>query len=218
VGGDFYLVAEGPDDATIVVVGDVVGKGIEAARRATFVRAALATFADFTDDPCRLLEMANSVLIERAGTSSNFVTAVCATHRPGDTVVRWAIAGHPPPLRLDDGVPLEGARPSVPLGIDIELRCELAVDQLEPGHGIVLFTDGLIEARSRDGGGNGSRGSVGELASPPMLGVEGVEGVLARHRGETPAQVVEALRVAAMVASDGVLADDLCIVALRARA
>jgi hypothetical protein len=118
VGGDFYLVTEGPADATIVVVGDVVGKGIEAARRASFVRAALATFSEFTDNPCRLLEMANAVLIERAGTSPTFVTAACASFRPGDPVVRWAIAGHPPPLRLDGGPPLDGVRPGMPLGIE----------------------------------------------------------------------------------------------------
>ena len=128
VSGDFYLVAEGPENATVVVVGDVVGKGIEAARRASFVRAALATFSDFTDDPCRLLELANAVLIERAGTSSNFVTAVCASVRPGDPLVRWAMAGHPPPMRLDDGAPLDGVRPGVPLGIEVELQCEQAVD------------------------------------------------------------------------------------------
>src|SRR3954467_8313840 len=60
VSGDFYIVAPGPDeDSTILAVGDVAGKGIEAARRATFVRTSLATFAGFVDDPCRLLELAN---------------------------------------------------------------------------------------------------------------------------------------------------------------
>lgn len=52
VAGDFYLVAPGPNDTTVLVVGDAMGKGLEAARRASFARAALATFASFTDDPC----------------------------------------------------------------------------------------------------------------------------------------------------------------------
>jgi serine phosphatase RsbU (regulator of sigma subunit) len=214
VGGDFYLVTEGPADATIVVVGDVVGKGIEAARRASFVRAALATFSEFTDNPCRLLEMANAVLIERAGTSPTFVTAACASFRPGDAVVRWAIAGHPPPLRLDGGPPLDGVRPGMPLGIEIELQCQLGEHPLSPGEGVVLFTDGLIEARGRNGG----NPSGAEAPSPPMLGVEGVEEVLAAHRGEPAGRVVEALRAAALDASGGVLPDDLCIVAARAKA
>lgn len=208
VGGDFYLVAEGPQNATVIVVGDVVGKGMEAARRASFVRAALATFAEFTDDPCRLLEMANAVLIERAGTSSAFVTAACASYRPGDAVVRWSIAGHPPPLRLDEGAPLDGVRPGMPLGLEIELGCAMAEDPLTPGQGVVLFTDGLIEARRRGGEGNGNG----------MLGVEGVERVLSAERGAPPGRVVEALRAAAVGASDGTLADDLCIVAVRTHA
>ena len=83
VSGDFYLVAPGPDeDSTVLAVGDVSGKGIEAARRATFVRTSLATFAGFVDDPCRLLELSNQVLVERTGTSSVFVTAVAVDHPP----------------------------------------------------------------------------------------------------------------------------------------
>jgi serine phosphatase RsbU (regulator of sigma subunit) len=213
VGGDFYLVAQGPEDATVVVVGDVVGKGVDAARRASFVRAALATFSEFTDEPCRLLELANAVLIERVGTSSNFVTAVCASCRPGDPVVRWAVAGHPPPVRLDSGVVLDGLRPGVPLGIEVELNCELGEEELAPGQGVVLFTDGLIEARPTTNG--TSDGAHPD--SPLLFGLEGVERVLAQNRGESPRRVVDALRAAAMRASDGNLADDLCIVALRAR-
>jgi serine phosphatase RsbU (regulator of sigma subunit) len=55
VSGDFYLVAEGPHDATALVVGDVVGKGLAAARRAAFIRTVFATTAPFSDDPARLL-------------------------------------------------------------------------------------------------------------------------------------------------------------------
>ena len=66
VSGDFYLVAEGPQDSTVLVVGDVVGHGLNAARRAAFVRTAFAATAPFSDDPCRLLSWANTALIERA--------------------------------------------------------------------------------------------------------------------------------------------------------
>jgi serine phosphatase RsbU (regulator of sigma subunit) len=74
VSGDFYLVAEGPQDSTVLIVGDVVGHGLQAARRAAFVRTAFAATAPFSDDPCRLLSWANTALIERAGISSEFVT------------------------------------------------------------------------------------------------------------------------------------------------
>ena len=67
VSGDFYLVAEGPQDSTVLVVGDVVGHGLEAARRAAFVRTAFASTAPYSDSPCQLLSWANSALVERAG-------------------------------------------------------------------------------------------------------------------------------------------------------
>ncbi len=69
VAGDFFVINEGPEDATVVVVGDVVGKGVEAARLAAFVRATLAAYASYNDDPCQLLELANAALVERIGTS-----------------------------------------------------------------------------------------------------------------------------------------------------
>jgi serine phosphatase RsbU (regulator of sigma subunit) len=59
VSGDFYLVAEGPQDATVLVIGDVVGHGLHAARRAAFIRTTFAATAPFTDDPWRLLGWAN---------------------------------------------------------------------------------------------------------------------------------------------------------------
>lgn len=80
VSGDFYLVAEGPQDATVLVV----GHGLQAARRAAFIRTTFAATAPFSDDPCRLLSWANTALIERAGTTSEFVTAACVTYLPGD--------------------------------------------------------------------------------------------------------------------------------------
>ena len=109
VGGDFFLTVEGPRGSTVLPVGDVVGKGVEAARRAVFVRTSLVTFAPFEDDPARLLRLANAALIDRAGTSVDYVTAVCVVHRPADETLAWAIAGHPPPLQLDDGHPLDAA-------------------------------------------------------------------------------------------------------------
>ncbi len=67
VSGDFYLVVQGPLDSTVLIVGDVVGHGLQSARRAAFVRTTFAAVAPFSDDPCRLLSWANTALIERAG-------------------------------------------------------------------------------------------------------------------------------------------------------
>ena len=116
VSGDFYLVAEGPQDSTLLVVGDVVGHGLQAARRAAFVRTTFAATAPFSDDPCRLLSWANTALVERAGTST-------IRHRrlrdlsPGEQRLRWAYAGHPPALWLDDGRELVAPSQGTPLGV-----------------------------------------------------------------------------------------------------
>ena len=103
VSGDFYRVAEGPQDSTVLVVGDVVGHGLHAARRAGFVRTAFAATAPFSDDPRQLLGWANDALVGRAGTTADFVTAASVTYLPQDRLLRWAYAGHPPALSLRDG-------------------------------------------------------------------------------------------------------------------
>ena len=141
VAGDFYLVAPGPDeDSTVLAVGDVAGKGFEAARRATFVRTSLATFAGFVDEPCQLLQLSNQVLVERTGVSSTFVTAIAAVLHPREGRVTWASAGHPPPLRLDTGETLNGARSSPPLGVTESLSCDAGRAELDPGAGLLLYT------------------------------------------------------------------------------
>ncbi len=109
--GDFYLVTAGPRDTTIVVVGDVAGKGVAAARRAAFVRTAFATSAPYTDDPCRLLELANSAVLEQQIEQSMFVTCACVVFSPSEHTMTWALAGHPPPMWLDDGSPLLSVTP-----------------------------------------------------------------------------------------------------------
>ncbi len=116
--GDFFLVSEGPMDSTTIVIGDVVGHGVDAARRAAYVRAALATFAKFSSDPVRLLQFAHAALVERVGDSPQFVTAVCVNiAAPPVMRLSWACAGHEAPWYLDTAAPLEGGRASVPLGL-----------------------------------------------------------------------------------------------------
>jgi serine phosphatase RsbU (regulator of sigma subunit) len=199
--GDFYLVTAGPRDATIVVVGDVAGKGVEAARRAAFVRTAFATSAPFTDDPVRLLELANAALIEQQGEQVMLVTCACIVFSPSDHRMSWALAGHPPPMWLDDGTPLNSVTPGFPLGVDRELDCTAASTYFEPGAGLMAFTDGLSEARR--GGGE-------------LFGTDRIARELTTLRGASPARVVRELRREAERFAGGSLPDDLCIVALRA--
>jgi serine phosphatase RsbU (regulator of sigma subunit) len=199
--GDFYLVTAGPGDTTIVVVGDVAGKGVDAARRAAFVRTAFATSAPFTDDPCRLLELANTALLEQQIEQSMFVTCACIVFSPSEHTMTWALAGHPPPMWLDDGLPLLSVTPAFPLGVERELQCTSASTRFDTGAGLMAFTDGLSEARR--GGGE-------------LFGTDRIASKLANLHGASPARVVRELRRDAERFAGGALPDDLCIVALRA--
>jgi serine phosphatase RsbU (regulator of sigma subunit) len=201
VAGDFYLVAPGPDeDSTVLAVGDVSGKGLEAARRATFVRTALATFAGFVDEPCQLLQLSNQVLVERAGTSSTFVTAIAAVLHPREGRVTWASAGHPPPLRLDTGETLNGARSSPPLGVTASLSCDAGRAELDPGAGLLLYTDGVTEAHR---------------PRRELYGEARLSAALREAAGSEPAAVVRRLLADLNEHAGGTLSDDLCIVAAR---
>jgi serine phosphatase RsbU (regulator of sigma subunit) len=201
VAGDFYVVTPGPDEnSTILAVGDVSGKGAESARRATFVRTALATFAGFVDEPCQLLELSNQVLVERAGPSTIFVTAVVAVLRPQEGRLSWASAGHPPPLLLDSGELLNGHKPAPPLGIDPTITCHSGEIELAPSAGVLLFTDGVTEAhRSRQ----------------ELFGERRLTTVVRELAGLPPDEVIRKVEAAVLEHSGASLADDLCIVAAR---
>ena len=201
VGGDFFLTAEGPRGSTVLLVGDVVGKGVHAARRAVFVRTSLVTFAPFEDDPARLLRLANAALIDRAGTSVDYVTAVCVVHRPADETLAWAIAGHPPPLRLDDGEPLDDWGAGQPLGLEAELAVASRVEPFGTNSGVLLYTDGILDARDD---------------AAERFGEERLQGLVASHGRESAPALVEHLRVA-LAAYAPVGGDDVCLLAARNR-
>lgn len=198
VSGDFYLAAEGPEDATVLVVGDVVGRGLAAARRAAFVRTVFATTAPFSQDPAQLLRWANVAVVERAHEDLEFVTVGCITFSPRDRTLRWAYAGHPPVRWLDTGEELGGGR-TMPLGLLEDLACTAATRQLSPDVGVLLYTDGVTEARFD-----------GELFGEDRL-TETIQSLV----GQPPSHIVDAVTAEVEQFADPDLADDLCVVAAR---
>lgn len=206
VAGDFFLVVPGPADDTTLVVGDVVGHGLEAARQASYVRATLANFAAFTSDPARLLQLANTVLVEQAGNRVKFATAVCV-NISADRQLRWACAGHFPPWQLDKGRPLEGGKPGVPLGVCDRLDVRAGSGMLPAGGGIVLFTDGLPEGRLAH-----------RNPSIPLelYGEQRLRMILTALSNASPSTVADALGTAIKNFTGGALADDVCLVVCRA--
>jgi serine phosphatase RsbU (regulator of sigma subunit) len=203
VAGDFFLVTRGAENTTLVVVGDVVGHGLAAARRASFVRATIALFAEYADDPMTILRLANTALAEREP-GTEFVTVLCASFAPDRGTVTWASAGHPPPWDLDRGVPLASVRHCPPLGIEPTLEGTSVTTALLPGAGVLLYTDGLPEART-----------AREVERHKLFGEQAARDALVALRGATPADIVAGMRTAAVRHAEGRPADDLCLVAVR---
>ena len=199
VSGDFYLVAEGPQDSTVLVVGDVVGHGLGAARRAAFIRTTFAATAPFSDDPRRLLSWANTALIERAGTSADFVSAACLTYLPHQQLLRWAYAGHPPALWLDDGRELLAPTQGTLLGTTLDPGGVEGARRMSPGGGVLLYTDGLTEARH----------------DREQFGLDRVSAVLAGLEAPSPTEAIGALRARVDTFAYGTRTDDLCMLAAR---
>ena len=199
VSGDFYLVAEGPHDSTVLVVGDVVGHGLRAARRAAFTRTTFAATAPYSDDPCRLLDWTNAALRERDATNIDYVTTACITYQPRGRTLRWAYAGHPPALWLDEprevAVPKQGA----PLGLVADPGYVEGSCQSASATGVLIYTDGLTEARQ----------------GKAFFGLERVKAALSDLRDEPPGGVVHRLRTEVAAFAGERLRDDLCLLAAR---
>jgi phosphoserine phosphatase RsbU/P len=148
VGGDFYDVAVTPRGVRLVV-GDVKGKGLEAVQLAATVlgsfRQAAFTSPDLVDLAAELDRSTSRQLGEE-----DFVTAVLAEFGPRGEL-RLVNCGHPPPLLFRGGVawPLTGRGPTTPLGLDPVPVLEQV--ELVPADRLLLYTDGLVEARDGQG-------------------------------------------------------------------
>ncbi|HVT65565.1 MAG TPA: SpoIIE family protein phosphatase [Mycobacteriales bacterium] len=148
VGGDWYDVIELPRGCIGLTVGDVVGRGINAAAAMGQLRTAIRAYALENPSPAAVLEQMSRVVVQvEAGQMATLVYAVLD---PGSETLTYASAGHPPPLLVGtDGSAtyLEGGR-SLPLGLTSAPRIE-AVTTIEPGSTLILYTDGLIERRGQ---------------------------------------------------------------------
>ncbi|MFF3429945.1 PP2C family protein-serine/threonine phosphatase [Streptomyces sp. NPDC002602] len=151
VGGDFYD-AVVTADGVALIIGDVCGRGAEAAALTGLARHTLRTLLEDGADPGSALSRLNRSLI-REGTS-RFVTAAVAVLRrgPAGYVASVAGAGHPYPLvRRSNGTVEEVHVAGMLLGVTPSVTYAAVDVALGPGDGLVLFTDGLTEARNAEG-------------------------------------------------------------------
>jgi PAS domain S-box-containing protein len=172
VGGDFYHVFQVDEQAWWFAIGDVSGKGPEAAAIAGLARHTLRALAVQERSPRHLLTTLHETLMH-GESHGEFCTVCCALLQPNDNGARLSIAcgGHPPPIvRRADGT-IEVVSATGPLlGMPVELAFVEQTLDLAPGDLFVLYTDGVTEAHHRN---------------QPMFGEQRLVEVI----GQTPARV-----------------------------
>ena len=149
VGGDWYDVIELGDGRTALVVGDVMGRGVRAAAVMGQLRAAVRAYARLDLPPADLLESLDG-LVREIG-EDQIVTCIYAVFDPSDRVLRWANAGHLPPIVAVPGGECRviGGEENPPLGVGPFNLTEHTAD-LASNARVVLYTDGLVERRGED--------------------------------------------------------------------
>ncbi|MER6348711.1 PP2C family protein-serine/threonine phosphatase [Streptomyces sp. NPDC001532] len=150
VGGDFYDVHPGADASqeTLVVLGDVAGKGLEAAVLTGKIRNTLQALLPLAGDHGRVLDLLNGALLTSHHT--RFATMVLASVRRRDDRVRLRLtsAGHLPPLIVRaDGTVEEATTHGTLVGALPTVTTHTAETELAPGETCLLYTDGITEAR-----------------------------------------------------------------------
>ena len=199
VGGDLYDFVVVEDGRLAVVIGDVLGKGISAAADMAMAKYVFRVLARADADPGAFLRSANDVACDELE-PGKFVTLLYALVDPATGQVASASAGHPPARVVDPRgrvTPLGGT--GLPLGIErgqdyVEERA-----QLEPGSVVVLYTDGVIEAR-RDG---------------ELYGEERLDRLLADARSLPADELAAEILADCRAFAGGDLDDDCAIVCLK---
>lgn len=149
VGGDFYDAVPLPDGRLVAFVGDVMGRGVEAAAAMAQVRSALHAYVALDPDPRTVVERV-SVMFETLD-MAQLVTVLYAVLDPAAATVDLLSAGHLPPLviRHDGNVERLVVPSSPPLGAGEHPRTVVTAP-LAPGETLLMYTDGLVERRGED--------------------------------------------------------------------
>ena len=199
VGGDFYSAWPIDDGRLALLVGDVSGKGVEAAGMTAMVRYMAEALSQRARDPAEVVAELNSLLHARLPDAS-LVTLVLAVVDTAAGRLAWCSAGHPPPVLIDAaGEQRSLEDPGPPCGAFSEADYCAHEEAFREGDVLVLYTDGIIEAR-RHG---------------REFGEEGLADALREAAGEDPAQLARSVYAAARTWSGGRLTDDVAVAVAR---
>ena len=147
VGGDVWDFMPLADGRLAVVLGDVSGHGVDAAADMAMAKFVFRSLARRHPEPGDFLAAANDVIV-RELELGRFITMVyLAAHGASGDVV-GSVAGHPPPRIVRAGSVEELAARGVALGVESGQRYDAVRARLSPGDSVVLYTDGVVEARS----------------------------------------------------------------------
>ena len=196
VGGDFYDVFEAKDGNIAILMGDVAGHGIEAARTSTLVKDVVHVFTHQSLRTHEVMRRTNLLLIEKGLTE--FVTLFLGILDPDSGSLRYSSAGHPESMirRVSGEIEWLGCGTS-PLGIYADASWKPHEILMAPGDLLLLYTDGVTEAR---------RGLE-------LFGEKRLERLLRRKRitaGRLPSLVLDQV----LAFSSGSLHDDMAVLAL----
>jgi len=202
VGGDFYDFIEFANGKIGVVIGDVSGKGLEAATATALVKMTIKAFAYECDTPAEVLARANRVILSQM-VPGQFITIAYVVIDPATGRIVYASAGHPAPIIANYAI---SAMPtlrqlemgSIPLGVEDNPSYKNHTEELTSKEIMLLYTDGLLEAK---------QGGM-------LFGEEGISEALL-GAGDTEVEAIPGkLFDAAQEFASGKLNDDVAIIAL----
>ncbi|HEY3544326.1 MAG TPA: GAF domain-containing SpoIIE family protein phosphatase [Gaiellaceae bacterium] len=199
VGGDVYDFLELPDGRLAVVLGDVTGHGVEATADMAMAKFVFRSLAREHPEPGDFLARANDVVVDEIA-PGKFITMTYVTVDGSTGEVACANAGHPAPrIVLPDGDVRGLEAHGLILGIDSDQEYEGVQDALPAGGSLVLYTDGVVEAR-RDG---------------ELYGTERLDALLAAHCELGPRELARRVADDARSWGGDALTDDLAVVVIR---
>jgi serine phosphatase RsbU (regulator of sigma subunit) len=205
--GDIVHVEAFGDGGALCIVGDVCGKGVDAAVAGGRLRQSLRILRRVTTQPLDILAALNDASFDASSAAATqFTTAVVGSVRAtpdGSALLRLAAGGHPSPLVVRRTGAVEAVHiGGMMLGADVPGKFEEAVVWLAPGETCVLYTDGVLEARGRAGA---------------MFGPDRLAALLFRYAGAPAAVVAERIEQCVVDWLTGLHHDDIAILVVRAQ-
>lgn len=201
IGGDYYDLLALPDGRIAVSIADVCGKGMQAAVRTALIKYTVRSYAVEDPWPMQVLNRANAAVAAQEEDPERFTTLAYALLDPRAGSLSLAAAGHPPALlyRAASGRCVCLSAGGAALGVLPEARYEEVLESFEPGDVLLLYTDGVLEARHE-----------GE-----EFGLERLEAAFHRAAGQPPQEIAAAVVATAREFAAGKLSDDATLLVVK---